>query len=297
MEKENLLFYSFAQDLLDYAPFNEWLESVLDLVEVKPKSPDYKYSEDEMKAFMKAKLKGCMKVFESGMDYSETLPDQSIFSLAHACDKESFIEYLNYYYDSALKYYNYWEYEHCGFGSGFPIFWVFNPFILLICIKYFISINENEKAILSALFLMCELTYEKQPNDKEIKELWQYEACERQFEGLKDYIGNDWQAIHPIITRNIGLFYSKKGEYDKAFEYFSLGASIDYEGRQSQEPFSAVAQNLYALGLLYYKGRGTDKNLKEALKYIEMACDYTGCEVPLTEKIKEELEKEQQEMV
>ncbi len=271
------LFDDFAKDLLQIRSFRCFVDQSL-------VDPDYNTDNPE----------GVLKEWMEGED---TDPDDFLrnpmpFVLAYKAGREALLAYLERYYDVALEWYEYWEYRHSGFGSGYRCFHVFNSYVLALCSRYYASINETEKAKIACFLFLCRLSYMGDLSEEDYEEgdtpgdlgyYWEvydlvglYDAFESFFQSIKEMIGPDWQAVHPSITWNIGRYYLSKNNYRKAREFFSLGASIDYDGRQSIDPFIAVGENQYELGMIYLKGLGVKANPKKALEYFEMAAESAG---------------------
>ena len=184
--------------------------------------------------------------------------------------KEDLIKFVDLYYTAAVDIYKYFEYEYCRFGGGRNYLYKLNYFSLYLCAKYFESVGETDNAKKAYFILLCIIAsyggYET--------EIFDY--LENTFSIVEEFIEADWLALHPQLTHNIGMFYLEKGKYDEAKKYFEMGAELDYDGRQSIEPFIEVGKNEYELGLLYYKGLGVEQDYEKALELFEKAADDAG---------------------
>lgn len=79
--------------------------------------------------------------------------------------------------------------------------------------------------------------------------------------GIKDYIYNDWCCMCRTITYFIGKYYLSINDKKEAYSWFTLGSDLNYEGRQSSEPFNELSRNMYEKVLLLLEDK-----------------DYGGCE-------------------
>ncbi len=268
---DNYLFDDFAKDLLNTGFFKYYVDSCL---------ADPEYDTDDPVGDLNEWIADDE---HGGNDF---LYESTPFVLAYKAGRDELESYLEHYYKTAVECYEYWEFEHSGFGSGYQCFDVFNSYVLALCSRYYASINKPEKAKKACFLLLCGLSYEGDPWEARYGEdgydpeaydpVKLYDAFESYFSSIKDMLSPDWQAVHPSITWNIGRYYLGKKDYLKAREFFTHGASIDYEGRQSIDPFIEVGKNQYELGLLYLKGLGVKTNPKKALKYFEMAAENAG---------------------
>lgn len=70
------------------------------------------------------------------------------------------------------------------------------------------------------------------------------------------------------------MYYKEKKEYQKAMEWFTIGAQLDYEGRQSQVPFDEVSKNKYELAMMYFEGLSVKQDYQKAFEWFaEVAAD------------------------
>lgn len=233
---------------IDFAPDFDKLVNVLGY--------DISYTGDE-----KYELEEQPDVYEFLEDF-----DQFVYFLNK--DKESLIKYLEQYYGIANELYRYFEYEYPRFGGREYLSSLSQP-QLYLCSKYFKSIGDKQKERISTLLMLCSCVYYGIfPNEGTL--------MEDQFENVKDLLGGDWLALHPQITFQLGRYFNWKGEYERAKEWFELGSKIDYEGRQSIEPFVEVGRNQYELGQMYLTGTGVTKDIDEAYRLFDLASSNAG---------------------
>lgn len=194
-------------------------------------------------------------------------------------DKDTLAKYLEKYYECAEEQFRYWEYEYGGFGSGYACFIQNRTDVLYLCNRYYESVGEKEKAERSMFFAL--LPYAYTYGAFVFLQKWDRKAF-RMFEDrlsvVEKYAYADWQCVIPKLTYKIGKYYETKKDYRNAYRYFKCGASLRYDGRQSEEPYACVAVNQYELGLMYAKGLGVPKNTRMALKSFRQFCENMGVE-------------------
>ena len=186
-------------------------------------------------------------------------------------DRKNLIKIIEKYYELAKDTYSYFEYEYGRFGN-FDYLYELRLSILYLCGLYFDSIGDKPKADKSYYISLCKLN--NYYVDEETISL--LDCFENKFDRIKRFLHPDWLAINPSITHIIGKYYLSKNDYKKASEYFKIGASFDYEGRQSVEPFMKVGKNEYELGMLYLNGHGVRRNYAKALDLFERAASDAG---------------------
>lgn len=198
------------------------------------------------------------------MDYEGTA---ELLSLS----KEDLIKFVNLYYAAAVDIYKYYEYYYNRFEGGFNYLFGLNPFSLYLCAKYFESIGDTDKSKIAYFILLCCIITSYGCYDTRT-----FNYLENTFNVVENFIEADWLTLHPQLTHNIGMFYLEKENYEKAKKYFEMGAEINYNDRQSIEPFIEVGKNEYELGLLYFKGLGVEQDYEKALELFEKAADDAG---------------------
>ena len=192
-----------------------------------------------------------------------------LFVRALQSDMENLKAFIERYSADADDFYCYFE-NRPGFGHNtFTYIYLMSRPILYLCWKYFASIGDEKKANHSYFLLICV------EGCCGLSDAW-LPYIENNFDAVKGFIYADWQTVHPRITWQIGKYYLEKKEYAKARQFFNLGASLDYDGRQSIEPFIEVGKNKYELGMIYFEGLGVKKNYSKAKKYFEAAASDAG---------------------
>ena len=199
-------------------------------------------------------------------------------------DKDNLVKVIDKYYRSTCDMYCYFQFEYTGYGAHLDYLYPFNPILLYLCALYFKHTNNEKFKIKSYYFCLltiCKMLdlsnknsiYYEDENTIKLLDLF-----EPQLEEISKTLFADWLVINPNLTFSIGNYYLIKEDYESALKYFELGSSFDYEGRQSYEPFLAVAKNLYELGILYLKGLGVNKNIEYALEIFEKVAYESGTE-------------------
>ena len=219
--------------------------------------------------------KGNTPMFELFDEDENLIEDEywwkDLFFLALRSDREDLVTYLERYLSDAEAYYNCCE-EPDSFGScSWQVLLDFFSGSLYLCWKYYESIGDKANAETAYFFLLCRESGEPF-NEKMLPYI------EDHFEVARDCIYNDWLAVNPRVTWSIGKYYLDKKDYDRAREFFDLGATLDYHERQSPEPFVEVGKNKYELGLMYLYGLGVEKDGRVALEYFESAASDVGAE-------------------
>lgn len=198
------------------------------------------------------------------------LQDEQLLVRALKSRTPNLTAYLERYLDVAEDHYNFYEHEYHRFGPSTRFnLNVFSTFALYLCWKYYDSVGNEEKAKSAYFYMICQMTCYGFENE------W-LPFIKDDFDLVKDSICADWLTIHPIMTWQIGRYYIDAGEYAKARKFFKLGASLDYDGRQSIDPYIEVAKNKYELGMTYYYGQGVKQNYTTALKYFNAAAEDAG---------------------
>lgn len=196
--------------------------------------------------------------------------------------EENLIKLIDLYFKSASEVFNYFENKYPRYGGKIDYLCNFDPIWLYLCAIYHEHINNEKYANYS--YYLCVATISNivssnlQSGHIEINQdlIKMLELLEEKFKIIKEMIYPDWIAINPKITFCIGKYYFTKGEFEKAFEYFKLGSSINYNGRQSIEPFKLVAKNTYGLAILYLKGLGVEKDETYAIKLFKKVSSKYG---------------------
>ena len=85
----------------------------------------------------------------------------------------------------------------------------------------------------------------------------------------------DDDGIFPQLLCNIGWAYQRgtekiKQDQAKAFDFFVAGAELDYENRYSLWPRAKAADCAFEAAVCLMKGIGVEKNLDEALAYLQI---------------------------
>ncbi len=151
-------------------------------------------------------------------------------------DHEDFPLIVRIAYGASRQVYEFLEYQYPGFGA-LNYLAVLDPLLLYVCGRYYYSIDDLNLARSSMFLSLCALA----SNSHNIEDVTQkVKYYEDHLDEVKQYIFTDWLAVHPKVTFMIGQYYKDKKQYEKALEWFALGAKLDYEGRQSQEPFDRV---------------------------------------------------------
>lgn len=203
--------------------------------------------------------------FEFGDSFLGYLP---LFVACVEGDKELTIKYIEHYFEEAKELRDYYQYEHSGYGANNMYLYDLEPHSLYLCHRYFLSINDMTRAKLAALYLLEGVVTR---NENAI--------CERHLElaeYVEDLIYSDWLALHPRITLAYADRYLIDGMYEKSVKWVEIGSNLDYEGRQSIEPFAAVGMNQYFLGMRYKSGIGVEKDISHALELFEKAARNIG---------------------
>lgn len=189
-------------------------------------------------------------------------------------DHEDFPLIVRIAYGASRQVYEFLEYQYPGFGA-LNYLAVLDPLLLYVCGRYYYSIDDLNLARSSMFLSLCALA----SNSHNIEDVTQkVKYYEDHLDEVKQYIFADWLAVHPKVTFMIGQYYKDKKQYEKALEWFALGAKLDYEGRQSQEPFDRVAINEYELAMLYLQGLGTEKDYQEAHRWFVFTAQDIGSE-------------------
>ena len=190
-------------------------------------------------------------------------------------DENTLTKLIERSYERFMEIYNYYEYDYGRFGPRNYLIEI-DPSISYLCGLYFEEIGEKEKANDSYFVGLCENAYVNSDFEESpwfIKEL---KLKERIFDDIKDKLYPDFLTTHPYVTYVIGKYFILEEKYDKAFEWFSLGASFDYDGRQSIEPFIAVGHNQFELGKMYLYGQGVEKDYDMAYDLFASAAKNAG---------------------
>lgn len=189
-------------------------------------------------------------------------------------DQDNFILLIDIVYDSSKTVYEFLEFEYARFGKLNYLFCL-DPLLLYLCGRYYYSINDKNRAEAAMFISLCVIASLSKNNSNITSNLKYYEDY---FEDMKQYIGNDWLALHPIMTHMIGMYYKEKKEYDKAMEWFTIGAQLDYEGRQSQVPFDEVSKNKYELAMMYFEGLSVKQDYQKAFEWFSQVAADIGTE-------------------
>ena len=198
------------------------------------------------------------------------LQDEELLIRALKSRTPNLTAYLERYWKVAEDFYNFYEHEYHRFGPNTRLnLNVFSPLSLYLCWKYYGSVGDKEKSKSAFFYMICQMT------------CYGFEAewlpfIKDDFDLVKDFFCADWLTVHPIMTWQIGRYYIDAREYAKARKFFKLGASLDYDGRQSMEPYIEVGKNKYELGMLYYKGLGVKQNYAKARAYFDNAAEDAG---------------------
>lgn len=92
---------------------------------------------------------------------------------------------------------------------------------------------------------------------------------------VPEFVYADDGGIFPQLLCNIGWVYQRgtkkiKQDQAKAFEFFVAGANLDYENRYSLWPRAKAADCAFEAAVCLMKGIGVEKNLDEALVYLQI---------------------------
>ena len=198
-----------------------------------------------------------------------------IFNIC-SVDKNVFVNFIKKYYKECMEIYDYYENEYDGFGA-YNYLGCIDTGLCYLCGLYFEEFGMNEEAVNAYFIVLC--VHSLDNKEFVIEDTWytrELKMLERIFDDIKDKLYPDWLTAHPCVTYSIGNYYMLEKKYDKAFEWFSLGASFNYEGRQSIEPFIAVGYNQYELGKMYLNGEGIDIDYEEAYDLFTSAAINAG---------------------
>ena len=212
------------------------------------------------------------------LDSEEFIFDSTPYELLRG-NKEQLEKFFDKYYTLADEYYQYFEYKYSGFGDRRHYLTEIDSKIMYLCAQYFALMGDKEKEDKSYLLALCCCDYFNKENledDVEKERVDFYALFEDAFETVKNMLHADWLALHPMVYHNIGLYYLTKKNYEKAFEFFELGSSIDYDGRQSIKPYVNVGKNIFELGQMYFKGLYVEQDYDKALELFEQAAKNAG---------------------
>ena len=111
-----------------------------------------------------------------------------------------------------------------------------------------------------------------------------YPQFEMMLDTVPEFAYADDSGIYPQLLCNIGWVYQRgtekiKQDQAKAFEFFVAGAELDYENRYSLWPRAKAADCAFEAAVCLMKGIGVEKNLDEALAYLQIGARGYGEQV------------------
>ncbi len=188
-------------------------------------------------------------------------------------DEERLYKFFDIYYRFAKDFYKKIN-SFCSLKESMYYLDSLSYEVLCACSKYYYSINDIEKANLMLYlsiyafvrkyfkprycYLLHHNNYEKGFGERFFRILNDFKE---HLSSIKDYIYNDWCSMCPRITYFIGKYYLHLNDKKEAYSWFNLGSNLNYEGRQSDEPFNELSRNMYEKVLLLLEDK-----------------DYVGCE-------------------
>lgn len=197
-------------------------------------------------------------------------------------NKEDFVKIIDKYFNSAMDLYNFYEFEYTRFGGAINYLYPLNVIWLYLSAIYYEYINDETSAhssyFLFMLKLLSELELVSRFSENMITEeiMILLDILEPEFKNIDELLFEDWLALNPKLAFVIGNYYLERKKYDSAVKSFEHGSQLNYDGRQSIEPFIEVAKNTYELGLLYLKGLGVKQDVEKAIELFTSSANEIG---------------------
>lgn len=181
-------------------------------------------------------------------------------NILNACDENDYTMAIDYLH--AVEYHViFYSYFYFSFGDGIPYCSDTSAEILYRCAEYYEK-KKDKKAADKAWLLFFLTTYPYDPLDDE-----NFPDMKKHFNVVYKNAYPDWCCLFPRTLRLIAEYYESNEDYTKALRYYRKITKLNYEGRQSAEPFAYAARAYSKIADYYENGLGVEKDEKKASYY------------------------------